>query len=832
MKVIKKSLALLLAVLLLTGVVLPLQGIVGFAEEPEITRLAIRANSMYPQEDEYHWTRGDIRTVRAVAFAGQSELSDPPTVQWTLSGDIAAGTCIETGEIPGEAVVHIDTQEALCAIGLTATFTSNPEVSATVYLNIANDSPFSANIGNVVVSVTNNWLLSYTTPAGYNDNDYQKLVAFALQGDNQAKLTWNLTAPVAWKGITWEYKGGEYRVTKVNVTTTFSATDDLTGALDVSNFLYLDDLQCANNAITDLNTSGCPALTYLDCDRNKIAALNLVSSVELTNLHCSWNALTALDLTTNTKLSGIRSIGNKLGTLNIAECVNLLTLDCSLNQITALDFSKTTKLTAVNCEDNNLTVLDVSAAPDLQTLNCGYNQLTHLNVSNNAKLLRLHCEDNALTTLNLAGCVKLDQLYSGNNRFSGLDVSKNLDLTWLSCQGNRLTTLDVSRNSKLETLYCYENQLSVLDVSANMKLNRILCNDNKLTALNVAANTELLTLDCGANLIASLDTRACAKIKWLYCNDNNILNLQFASGALQTLECHQNYLDKRTASAFMQTVTQLVDTGKSVTYTPQKNDILLTALEAAAAVDRDLYLLSTVAVLDHAAAAGEIVYTGSHDDAVIAAAAQAIYDAIAGLKLKLSIKVNDVTSVKVDDPFTITVTTNTDIKNVIVKNAGGRTITQISTVVTPDPSEGILIWKIELSLGTVGVDRELQIFTQKGSETAVDTGLRGYIDVTAKEPSVISAGFSATSVAVNVPITLTVRTNKYATGISIKNGNSNMGKTLVSKVVESNGEITWTYTMQIGTAGSNRTFQVYAANAEGVVKPDGGFPVSIKVTLL
>jgi hypothetical protein len=42
----------------------------------------------------------------------------------------------------------------------------------------------------------------HPTPDGYNDNDYQKLVSFALQSENLIKLKWDLDNPSSWEGIT------------------------------------------------------------------------------------------------------------------------------------------------------------------------------------------------------------------------------------------------------------------------------------------------------------------------------------------------------------------------------------------------------------------------------------------------------------------------------------------------------------------------------------------------------------------------------------------------------------------------------------------------------
>jgi hypothetical protein len=124
----------------------------------------------------------------------------------------------------------------------------------------------------------------YPTPEGFNDNDYQKLVAFALQVDNLQKLGWDLNDPHTWGTvfeatetygnpgqwsgpIYWINNGTEYRVRIID----FSAINyeyyfgydkilNLTGNLDVSDFTSLRALLVCGNYLTGINVSGCEAL--------------------------------------------------------------------------------------------------------------------------------------------------------------------------------------------------------------------------------------------------------------------------------------------------------------------------------------------------------------------------------------------------------------------------------------------------------------------------------------------------------------------------------------------------------------------------------------------
>ena len=266
----------------------------------------------------------------------------------------------------------------------------------------------------------------YATPDGYNDHDYQKMVAFFEQTDengvrNGEKLSedYDPTDPETWReydgdhcrgDITWTTVAGEYRLCDIffGGIGNDALPLELVGFLDVSGCTALTEVRCWSSGdiqLTGLDVSGCAALEVLDCD------------------------------------------GNELTELDVSGCAALEALDCRNNWLTDLDVSAANEeLQYLNCSDNQLTELDVSANTGLYELGCSWNQLTELDVSANTELSYLYCSDNQLTEL---------------------DVSTNAELYELDCSWNQLTELDVSANTELEILGCSENHLTELDLSNN-----------------------------------------------------------------------------------------------------------------------------------------------------------------------------------------------------------------------------------------------------------------------------------------------------------------------------------------------------------------------------
>ncbi len=182
--------------------------------------------------------------------------------------------------------------------------------------------------------------------------------------------------------------------------------------------------------------------------------------------------------------------------------------------------------------------------------------------------------------------------------------------------------------------------------------------------------------------------------------------------------------------------------------------------------------------------------------------------------------------VYVNEPFTMEVRTPVNTQKIQLANANGLPVTLKSA--TSKVVDDERIWTVTALVGTAGNNRSftMAMLQPDGTYAVNDTFT---IDVLPPVDSVISAGFtgSPASTKVNVPTEVTIVTDKNATGVKIKNAanNADIGRTLVNKTVNSDGTITWKYTIKIGTAGNNRGFYALAGDS----KSD---PFYINVTLV
>lgn len=276
----------------------------------------------------------------------------------------------------------------------------------------------------------------YATPDGYNDHDYQKMVAFFEQTDengvrNGEKLSENYdpTDPGTWWeadgseiGVEWTVDDDEYRICEIRIG---SSSLGMMGNLDVSECTGLDRLDCSENQLTEINVSGCTALTDIDCSNNKLTELNVSTNTELYTLRCYGNQLTELDVSENTWLYELYCFGNELARIDISGCTDLDGLDCSENQLTELDLSGNTSLRWLYCSGNRITELDLTANSELEALRCSENQLTAIDVSANTALTELHCSGNQLTELDLSENTSVYRLECENNYITFLDLTNN-----------------------------------------------------------------------------------------------------------------------------------------------------------------------------------------------------------------------------------------------------------------------------------------------------------------------------------------------------------------------------------------------------------------------
>ena len=370
---------------------------------------------------------------------------------------------------------------------------------------------------------------------------------------------------------------------------------NLTG---IEYFTSLTKLDCAYNALTELDVSQNVALQLLSCGNNQLTELDVSQNTELNYLNCWYNDLTELDVSQNLALETLYCGENNLTSLDVSQCKILSYLECpdnvySIEYLGAgttfdlstlpgnFDIGKVSEwvTSGIKVEGTILTVDSTEAiiyrydvgngnteefklCPSWDNIDISEENFADANFRayvqancdiNQDRVLSeeeiLQVTDIQAAFMGIANLIGVEYftnlriLVCDHNNLTKLDVSKNTALTHLSCDYNELTELDVSRNDKLNWLKCNNNNLAELDMSQNVALEYLACGYNNLTELDVSKNTALTHLYCQNNKLTELDVSGTEALTDFHCGNNSLTELDVNNNTkLWQLICGNNEL--------------------------------------------------------------------------------------------------------------------------------------------------------------------------------------------------------------------------------------------------------------------------------------------------
>ncbi|MCI8497690.1 MAG: hypothetical protein HFE85_05530, partial [Clostridiales bacterium] len=169
-------------------------------------------------------------------------------------------------------------------------------------------------------------------------------------------------------------------------------------------------------------------------------------------------------------------------------------------------------------------------------------------------------------------------------------------------------------------------------------------------------------------------------------------------------------------------------------------------------------------------------------------------------------------SVTVGELFPVTVTTGSDVEKINLFNEYGLRMGARNMQISVN-EQGQKVWRFDMSISTVGSGRTISVSTQKADGESTSQG-SFTITVNPIQPVVYSSEIPA-EVTAREDFTMKVVTNIGTDRVAVYNEYGlKMGIRDVSFVIQDDQKI-WTFTMQIGTAGSGRQMTVKAANKYG-----------------
>lgn len=367
-------------------------------------------------------------------------------------------------------------------------------MAAAILMPMAKLVPASSTYANAEVN--------YETPEGYNDNDYQKLVAFleteTSQGISNGEIlnpgvydpenpeTWLHVDTYDWGtmdwGVYWDQVGGEMRVVSF-----YNNYLPLEGSIDCSEFDALTSFSMMNANVPNIDLSFCTSLYYVQALYSHVQSINLTDCYALVNLDIFDNELTSEGL------EGLNSC-LALEVLNISNNVGIDELD-----ISAIE----SKLTILNINGTSLgdDDIDFTRLESIQEINICGTGITKVDARNCTSLTALTCRD-----------MPLDYIYLPTG-----DLNMSVD-----CSNTGITELDVTGCYGIWQLVCSDNPITELDFSNSPWLQFIIANDCELETLNLDGCTELMVVECRNNHLTELNVAEAGQLSQIYCSGNMI----------------------------------------------------------------------------------------------------------------------------------------------------------------------------------------------------------------------------------------------------------------------------------------------------------------------
>lgn len=325
-------------------------------------------------------------------------------------------------------------------------------------------------------------------------------------------------------------------------------------SLDVSPCAELQSLKCnSNKMLTSLEIRACTKLKELYCYNTDMENLNLTGLGKLEVLNCSNNnSLKNLDLADLYVLQKLYCGGGNTSTnyglvnLTIRNCNELQNVTLKKGVVSTLNIENCTKLESVNCSDNELTQLNLKGCVNLKKLYCGRNRLLRLDASGCTAIEEIYCEHNSTTmTLSVKDCTKLTNLYCYESNITAINLSGCKKLKILNCRENQIKKIAVSEIPSIQYFRCDNNNLTKINVTKLKNLLWFDCSENKISTLNLENNKNLNRIACEGNLLRKLDVTNCKKLVQLNCNKNKIGTLDLSRNELlENLACEDNLLER------------------------------------------------------------------------------------------------------------------------------------------------------------------------------------------------------------------------------------------------------------------------------------------------
>lgn len=262
------------------------------------------------------------------------------------------------------------------------------------------------------------------------------------------------------------------------------------------NIVSVGDSNSMGNGVANDNyvtTASIDSVINLNVTSQAILDLTGIEDFEaLENLQSANNQLTDIDLTQHILLKKLFLNNNQLTNLDVSQNILLEFLDINTNEISAIDVTQNIDLDHFYITNNPITTIDLSQNIALEYFHCNSTDLTSLDLTQNVVLFRLNCQNNALTSLN----VKNGNNSNLNGQF--FNSSNNPYLTCIVVDDAVYSTTNWTNKDNASTFVNNQAECSALSTSEFTQIDfKVYPNPTKhklMVSINKEAHYSLITV--------------------------------------------------------------------------------------------------------------------------------------------------------------------------------------------------------------------------------------------------------------------------------------------------------------------------------------------------
>jgi Leucine-rich repeat (LRR) protein len=204
-------------------------------------------------------------------------------------------------------------------------------------------------------------------------------------------------------------------------------SDNLFTNIDLTNLPALQWLNCRNNNLTDLDLSQNTILKEILCFNNELNSLDLTNNTQLEKLSASSNQLSDISFANSyPNFDELYLQDNAFTEIELTGMPALEWFFIARNQLTSLDITELPSLSQFICSENNIsTPMDFTSNPLIESISIDLNPIPAIDLSNCSALTVIDATNTAMTNLDISNNPLFENLFASDSQLLEVIDARN-----------------------------------------------------------------------------------------------------------------------------------------------------------------------------------------------------------------------------------------------------------------------------------------------------------------------------------------------------------------------------------------------------------------------